>query len=168
MSEGEESISKAELLSAIHVERQKLEEMLARLDQAQMTEPGVEGEWSVKDILAHLVTWEGRMVRWLGEAQRGQVPHVPATWDDIHQLNAQSYQEQQDRPLENVLSDFQRSYHEALTTVEAFPEEDLVDPDRFEWRKGQPLWVMVAANTFWHYKEHAESIQAWLKGSPDR
>lgn len=168
VSEEVEPISKAELLNAIRVERQKLEQTLARLDQAQMTEPRVEGEWSVKDILAHLVAWEGRMVRWLGEAHRGQVPQIPATWDDVHQLNAQSYREQRDRSLEDVLLDFHRSYREALETVEAFPEGDLVDPDRFVWRKGQPLWVMVAANTSWHYKEHTESIRTWLEKSPAR
>lgn len=60
-----------------------------------------------------------------------------------------------------MLADFQDSYQQSLKAVEALSEEDLTDPNRFDWREGEPLWVMVAANTFWHYKEHGESIHAW-------
>jgi hypothetical protein len=27
------------------------------------------------------------------------------------------------------------------------------------------MWHMVAANTWWHYKEHGEAIRGWLKGA---
>ena len=29
-------------------------------------------------------------------------------------------------------------------------EDDLIDPQRFAWRKGDPMWHMVAANTWEH------------------
>jgi hypothetical protein len=65
--------------------------------------------------------------------------------------------------LERVLADFHRSYESALARVEALTEEDLVDPQRFAWRKGDPLWHMVAANMWEHYQEHRESIEKWLE-----
>jgi hypothetical protein len=30
----------------------------ARLSDAEMMQPGVTGDWSVRDILAHVTTWE--------------------------------------------------------------------------------------------------------------
>lgn len=162
MSETFEQIDKSELLVRIRAERERLEETLARLSEEQMVEPGVVDDWSVKDILAHLVTWEQRMVRWMDQALRGEVPDRPGSDEEIGRWNQQSYADNRDRPLAEVLTDFRESYPRALRAAETAPEDDLVDPDRFAWRNGLPLWVMVAANTSWHYREHGESIRAWL------
>ena len=43
-------------------------------------------------------------------------------------------------------------------------EEDLIDPQRFVWRGGNPMWHMVASNPGEHYQEHRESIENWRKG----
>lgn len=163
----EEQMSKSELLQRIQSERQRLEATLAQLSANQMTTPGVNDQWSIKDILAHITAWERRMVRWLEEAVRGEVPEMlPAgmTWDDLDEWNEQTYLDNRDRPLAEVLANFKSSYPQALKAVEAVSEEDLIDPHRFEWRAGKPLWEMVAANTFWHYKEHNKSIRIWLEG----
>ena len=166
MGEQIEQLTKAELVDAIRAARERLEKALAELGKEQMTQPGVESNWSVKDILAHIVAWEQRMVLWVGQALRGEVPAIPATWDEVHRLNEQSYWENRDRPLAEVLAEFQRSYREALDVVEAAPEQDLIDPERFGWREGVPLARVVAANTSWHYAEHLESIQGWLSNPP--
>ena len=163
----EEKMTKSRLLEEIQIEHQRLEKTLAMVDEEQMLIPGVIDVWTIKDILAHITVWEQRMVRWLGEAMSGEVAQMlPAgmTWDDLDEWNEQTYQEHRHRPLKEVLADFDLSYPQALTAAKEVPEQDLIDPDRFDWREGDPLWVMVAANTFWHYTEHEESIRAWLEG----
>jgi hypothetical protein len=42
-------------------------------------------------------------------------------------------------------------------------KHDLFDPDQFVRREGRPQWVMVAANTSWHYKEHEVTLADWLE-----
>ena len=161
-----EQLSKKKILELIESEQEALEKTLEGLSPQQMTQPGVESDWSVKDILAHITDWERRMVGWVEESLRGEVPERPApgmTWEDLDRLNEQTYLANKDRPLDEVLADFHSSYQQALTTVEALTEEDLIDPQRFEWRDGDPMWHMVAANTWWHYKEHHETINNWLK-----
>lgn len=162
MNEEVERITKSELLATIRSERGLLEAALSEVDVEQMTQPGVEGDWSVKDIVAHIVAWEQRMIGWVAAALRDEVPEVPRTWDVVHRLNEQIYLENRDRPLCDVLADLPRSYQEALRAAEDVSEDDLVDPDRFGWRAGEPLWKMVAANTWWHYREHCQSLRAWL------
>lgn len=162
----EEKMTRARLLEEIQIEHQRLEKTLVMVSEEQMLIPGVIDEWTVKDILAHITVWEQRMVRWLEEAMRGGVPKMlpdGMTWDDLDEWNEQTYQKHVDRPLEEVLADFERSYPQALKAAQEVSEQDLMDPDRFEWREGDPLWVMVAANTFWHYTEHEESIRTWLE-----
>ncbi len=161
-----EQMTKEHLIELTHLERRLLERALADVPDDQMAEPGAEGPWSVQDILAHIAVWEGRMVRWLEETLRGEVPEqLPPgmTWDDLDQMNEQTYRQHKDKPLAEVLSEFHRSYAQALKAVEAVPEAELLEPDRFAWRKGHPLWEMVAANMHRHYEEHRKGIRAWLE-----
>jgi dienelactone hydrolase len=158
---------KARLVELVEEEYSALQETLAQVPRERMTEPGVVGSWTVKDILAHIAAWQGRMARWVSDTLRGAVPQVlPAgmTWDDLDRWNEQTYLENRDRPLAEVLDEFARSYDQALEATRAATEDDLFDPARFPWREGRPLWVMVAANTFWHHAEHAQAIGQWLRG----
>lgn len=162
MRERIEQISKPELLARIRSERQNLEDTLAQLNEEQVIQPNIEGEFSVKDILAHITVWEKRMSRWVNETILGEIPEIPApdmTWDDLDQLNHQTYLENCDKPMDKVLEDFNLSFQEVLKVVENTSEEDLIEAERFRWREGHPLWKMVAANTWWHYKMPNESIR---------
>lgn len=156
-----EQMTKARLLEEIRMERERLEAVLAGMDEEQMLLPGVNGRWSVKDILAHIVVWEERMIRWLGETPQMLPPGM--TWDDIDQMNEQTYLEHRDWPLAEVLSAFRASYPQAVRAVEAVPEADLIEAGRFAWFGSDPLWHLVAANTSWHYAQHAKAIRAWLE-----
>ena len=79
--------------------------------------------------------------------------------DALNELNEQIYQENLNRTLENVLCDLDKTHAEALRLVEAGKEEDILNPNRFQLRGGEPLWEAIAANTFWHYEEHGEDIR---------
>ncbi|MCJ7584345.1 MAG: ClbS/DfsB family four-helix bundle protein [Anaerolineales bacterium] len=161
MSERIENITKSKLLIAIRAERKALEEVLAALTYDQMLQPGASGEWTVKDALAHISAWERRMLSWIGSHLRGEAPDVPLPWD-VERMNAETYAQVKDRPLAEVLEEFRRSYREALTLAESLSEEQLQTAYTDTWPMG-PLWLGVAANTDWHYKEHRKDIEAWLK-----
>ena len=57
--------TKALLLSESQKEHQALEEFLSTLSPEQMAQSGIVGEWSVKDVLAHLYEWEQMVLGWL-------------------------------------------------------------------------------------------------------
>ena len=163
----EEKMSKEKLIEEIKSERLHLVKTLEKISRQQMVTPGVMDDWTVKDLLAHITVWELRMIRWLEQTVRDEVPEMlppGMTWDDLDKWNEQTYQKHRHRDLDEVLADFEMSYPQALSAVQDISEDDLIDPDRYVWRDGRPLWEMVAANTSWHYKEHEETITNWLKG----
>ena len=84
-------LSKAEILNGIHSEYDLLEETLASLSEDQMMQPGVEGDWSVKDVMAHVATWQERMVGWVLEARQGKIPHQEVSEAQLHEWNHQDY-----------------------------------------------------------------------------
>jgi hypothetical protein len=147
--------TKATLLEAIHEERALLEKKFAKLTPEEMVWPGSMDNWSVKDILAHLMDWEQRFIGWYEAGWRGEEVHTPApgmTWCDLPQLNQQVYERHRDRPLEDVLTDFHASYRQILGLVEGMPEEEVFTAGYYPWTGQGALVGYIAANTCHHYR----------------
>jgi uncharacterized protein (TIGR03083 family) len=146
--------NKEDVLTAIHSERKVLEELIAPLSPEQMTAPGALGEWSVKDVLAHLVEWEQMFLGWYNAGLRGEKPALPAegyNWRQLNELNHVIYLKHKDRPLAEVLEDFAASYQQILEVVEKLDEEDMFGMGRFAWCGKLALEAYIAGNTSRHY-----------------
>jgi hypothetical protein len=170
MVSDDKALSKTEVVEAASAGRVRFRQLIGQLSEAQMTCPNVQGAWSVKDIVAHVTDWEERMVCWLGQAARGETPVMPEpgmTWEDLDRLNEQIYLASRDRPVAQVLDEFDRLDTHVIASVQAVSEEDLLTPGRFDWMRGEALWHLVAANTYWHYPAHADKIQTWLAGTDE-
>jgi hypothetical protein len=61
--------TKQELLESIRTTHAQLEKKFSQLTPKQMIWPGSMDNWSVKDILAHLVDWEQRFIGWYKKAK---------------------------------------------------------------------------------------------------
>ena len=162
-----EQIDKASILDQMRTKYAMLEEILTPLDNVQMTTAGVNGDWSIKDVLAHMTAWHYRLLNILHAAGRNEEPAIsgPASDEEVDRLNEHFYQENKLRSLDEVLNDFRSSYLQIVEEVHALNEEDLLDPQRFAWMGGVPLWRVLAGDTYDHYEEHSPSIQAWLAKS---
>ena len=160
-----ESMSQAQLTASIQAGHGLFKALLAELDAEAMLQPGVVGAWSVKDLVAHIVVHEQRMLSWVAERLGGRVPAAVQPYglpdDEIAVVNEKIYQENRDRPLSEVLADLDRVHAQVLRLVVEAPTVDLLDARRFALHGGEPLWAAVAANTFEHYEEHGRDIRAW-------
>jgi hypothetical protein len=155
-------------LPLIQTSRAALDNLVASLDEKSITVPGVEGEWSIKDILAHLAAWEARLTVWLEAALRGERaarPEPGLTWDAMDALNEQTYRANRDLPLTAVLRQAREIHVRLLQTVQAcLGQLSPADFERAPDGDGDeaPLKFQIAANTYEHYEEHVANIQAWL------
>ena len=154
-----DQINKSQLLDMIHTARTQWEALLAEIPAAWMTEPGMAGEWSVKDIIAH-ISW--------GERENIGVAQAHAlVGSDLWQLsederNAAVFEQNRARDLQDVLVESRHVFHQYLDAVAAISKADLNDPSRFpgmpaDWRP----WRILYDPT--HYEHHAQSIHAWLE-----
>lgn len=157
-----EEMTKSRLLGLIREERGLLEMILARLTHSQMFLAGVDGEWSVKAVLAHISAWERMMIDWTGSHLQGEKPDTPVPWDIDH-INAGIYTRIREKPLADVLEEFRGSYWDSLALVESMTEGQLHKVYDDTWPMG-PLWTGIAANMNWHYRDHRQDIQKWLAG----
>ncbi len=159
-----EQVDKTSILNEMSTSYAALEEILAPLDKTQYFTEGVIPGWSIKDMLAHIASWHHRLLAWLDAAVRNQEPTLSGldSVEEMDALNAQFYQENISRPLDEVLTDLRTTRQQIMDIVQAMPEEDLMSPHRFAWSKGEPLWQAIAGDTYEHYREHIAQIQEWL------
>ena len=151
----------ARLLAELGQEWSNIERICAGLSEAEMLTHGVQGDWSVKDVLVHLAAWEKLLLDRLGYIFTGQEPQYPAmsTWDDIHRFNAQVYEENRDRPLTSAVIEFRSLYQGVMTVLEALTDEQLNQTYTYDFPDDHlSLLQFIRANTIDHYREHCVGL----------
>lgn len=167
MSESTLPQTKAELLARMAQGWSAFEQALGRLSETQLTTPGPDGGWAVKDHLAHLAAWERgiaallqRQPRWaamgLGEAA---ISHL-----DEAGVNDLIYRQNKERPLAEVQADFHEAHRQMLAALERLSEAELFKP--YAYYQGEadgddtrPIIGWIVGNTYEHYAEH----QGWIE-----
>jgi len=156
--------NKAELLAQMQSGYGAFETLLAPLNAEQLSTPGVNGAWAVKDILVHLAAWQTRVSIRLEAIARHEEPQLdPVNTDEkMDAFNHETFAANRTRLPDEILADFRATVKRLYSNVEKADESDLFEPGRFAWLEGGMLWQSVAGNTFEHYEEHAPMIESWL------
>ena len=162
---GRRAKTKTELLDSIRTSREQLNQKFSSLTPNQMTWPGSMGDWSVKDILAHLVDWEQRFIKWYQVGLLGEEPVTPEpgiTWRQLPKLNQIGYQRHRNDSLADVLSNYENSYREILELIEGMSEEEIFTELTYSWTGSQSLLSWIAANTSSHYNWARRNIHSTI------
>jgi hypothetical protein len=118
---------------------------LNSVPEARWTEPGVCGDWSIKDLLGHVAVWDNIAVRKLGRKAKDADEATPAPAKTWQEINDETAARRASRTIEEQRDEMQQS-HANLLHVLAASEEFDVDH--------------LAANTWDHYPEHTEQVRA--------
>ncbi len=160
--------SREALLDAVRGLREELERVVAEAGEARMEQPGSFGEWTFKDLIAHLTGWRQATAARLEAGLRGEEPVF--TWpaqldeeDDLDEINRWFYETNRDKPLAVVLRESRETFERVERAVAALPEDALLEPGRFPWLGDAALGPAVVRGTLGHYhEEHEPDIRAWL------
>jgi hypothetical protein len=145
--------------------RQKL---LVRLDRAwgafkdsytglsdpELLDPGVTGAWSVRDIIAHVTTWEEEALKHLPVVLEGKrPPRYSVIHGGIDTFNAKTTEQKKSLSLPEVFRSQEDIHRRLIELVEAVPEDQLGGDTRFRRR--------LRLDTYGHYPQHADAIRKW-------
>lgn len=158
--------NKQELYDVIHKERTKLDNALAGLSDAHKVQPGACGDLSVKDILAHLVDWEQRVMRWYRAGLQGEVPKTPDehyNWRELPALNQAIYEKYRDWPLQDVEQAYQQSFVDCLALLNQIKAEELFTPGFYPWTGNGMLRDYFNSCTASHYRWASKLIRDYSK-----
>jgi hypothetical protein len=160
-----DKMKKQEILNNLETSREKFLDAVDPLNSSDFMISGVVGEWSIKDILAHLSRWEAELIKMLWQIRHGMRPtsiHFEKNFA-VDQINIQWFTEAKHRPLDRVMEDFHAVRIQTVLNVEQFTERDLTDPLRYRWLKKVPLSRYIAHDSFEHEQEHLEEIKSWIE-----
>jgi len=148
-------VSKADFLERMRTARAALNEAISGLTEDQMSQDIVAGEWSVKDIIAHLAAWQGEVVVALervGPADSGALID-----ESVDQWNARRVDERRRLPLVDVIQEFQDT-HDKLLTLLAARSDERIPLGPAGWDETSKLWWLTE-----HDSEHTEAVRAYRR-----
>ena len=163
---------KTHILAALREEFERWQEVLAGLNEAQITDPRMPDNRSIKDDVGHLWAWQQRTIARVEAAVNGRDPVFPA-WpagldpDDeeegnTNQINAWIYESNREQSWSTVRSNWTQGFQRLLELAESVTERDLLDSGKYPWLNGRPL-ALIPLATYDHHQEHLDVLLAWLR-----
>jgi len=166
-------MKKRRFLHHLLAERDKFERLLNQLGFArQITISGVTGQWSVKDIIAHIMSYEQYTADRLAEIIHGE-PYTPARTPaeldtflekfgypdfgsdllDDDGPNAWIVEKYKNISLDDIVAHEIQAFGAIVSGLDALSETQLDQHHLFE---------NITSNTYEHYREHSRDIERWL------
>lgn len=128
----------------------------AGLSEAELLEPGVTEAWSVKDIIAHVTTWEEEALKHVPVMLRGgRPPRYSVTYGGIDAFNARMTAQKSALTLSEVLAQQETVHRRLIALIEGLPADQLGAKARVRRR--------LRLDTYGHYPIHASAIRRWRK-----
>ena len=129
-------------------------ESYAGLPDAALLEPGVAGDWSVKDVLAHVNTWQEEALQQLPViAAGGTPPRYGSTYGGIDAFNARMAERKRGMSLAEVRRRLDETHRRLIALIRSVPEHHLTGETRFRRR--------LRLDTYGHYRLHERGIREW-------
>jgi hypothetical protein len=145
-------LNRDQLLDRIDRHWRDFNDALAGLRDTVMLEPGVVEGWSVKDVIAHIATWDGEALKALPLIMQGR---RPPRYGGVDNFNARQYETNARLSLPDARETLSSTHTRLLDFLATVPESWFATETRFRHRLRLDTWS--------HYPEHTEAILAWRK-----
>jgi hypothetical protein len=130
------------------------QESYAGLPDAALLEPGVVGDWSGKDVLAHVNTWQEEALEHLPVIAAGGTPERYATtYGGIDTFNARMAERKRDLSLADLRRRLDETQRRLVELIRSLPDDQLIGDTRFRRR--------LRLDTYGHYHLHTRGILEW-------
>jgi hypothetical protein len=154
---------KAEILARMAESRRELQSALDRAGPELLQRPASWGEWTLKDLIAHISFWHTIATDRLQKFMTGRAEEIQFFQDstesfhsksEIDEVNENVYRANKDRPLAEMLEQLDITYQALRTAAKQIPArvypEDQQPSSVRDW---------IAGNSFAHYEEHIADIE---------
>lgn len=145
---------------------QKVEDVIQKLSKEQMVEEKVLGDWSVKDILAHLSAWSWEVVKEIDRILQNK-----ATWHRHYfekkgedGFNQREVAKRKSRSLKSIVYEWEESFQAEMSRLDTLTEEEWVhQSNQDKWKDGKPITVFSLYDYEYqgeqHETAHAQQIR---------
>ena len=132
--------------------------LLESLTPEQAEEPGYYPDWSVKDLMAHVASWQAEAEMAFQQMRNGTYRPAPL---DVDELNRRFHEANRDQPLPVVRAELWAARTRMLAELNALPAVT----------EEAARWFLESGPE--HYREHLPRLRQWVRelrsrGEPSR
>ena len=147
-------MNKQQLIDKLEKTWADFHQTYAGLTPEELVRPGVMGEWSVKDLLAHVSWWEEETLKHLPEVLQGIRPQrYSILYGGIDAFNALMTEKWQALSLAETQKMVEETHAALITYLQTVSKEPFTSDSRFRRR--------LRLDTYGHYPIHAQAIRTW-------
>ena len=147
-------MKRQQILDTLAATWKDFEDSYAGLSDTLLLQSRVTGDWSVRDIIAHVTWWEQEALKHLPVIREGgRSPRYSVTYGGIDAFNAMMTEQRRGLGLATVLQQHDDVHAALIDYVRQAPEELFVRETRFRRR--------LKFDTYGHYPIHAKAIRDW-------
>jgi len=150
----------AEIIADLEYGRSTLLAAIEGLSRRELTEKNIYPEWTIKDVLAHIVGWDHRVIKILPLIVQDKADQVPGV--DVPEQNRRSVAAWRDKSFDEVLAEIHATHRQILEFIGSL---DHVEIDRRHNRNGRVITIRsyILDIMTEHERRHAMEIEQWRK-----
>jgi hypothetical protein len=148
------------IVSDLNYSRSVLWQSIAGLSRREMSEIPIYEGWMVKDVLAHVIGWDQRVLRTLPLILQNRASEIPSV--EVDDFNRESVNAWRDKSLAEIKAALQATHSRI---VEIIGSLDHMEIDMRRERNGRIVTIrsyIIDIMTD-HDREHAAEIELWRK-----
>jgi uncharacterized damage-inducible protein DinB len=156
----DDNVTKSEFVERLVSARHRWDAAVDRIPPEEALKPGFCGDWSLKDVIAHITWYEREMIEMLDRRDFAG----SKLWElPTDERNAVIREQTGGGTLAERLGEARQAFERLIELIDSLTDNDLNDPASFpgmppEWKP----WQVLASNTYEHYEDHLPQAEAFL------
>jgi hypothetical protein len=155
-------MNKSDLINQLNTAHRRLLRLLQPFSQNAFEQP-IAGDWTTKDICAHLAFWNWEAKKAIEQTLRDERPVMMLDANDA-KINRREWERARSLPLPNVMDDFRRSQQALVAQLQLLNEADIYKTTAHfsgDHKNANAAWII--GGIIEHYQEHTQSIASGLE-----
>lgn len=149
-------------LDVLHYGHRTLMSNLETFPKEEYLTSGACGKWSVKDILAHLASYEQVLAEVTMELQGEQPTPTLDVFRTEERFNDREVEDRREQSFEGTLEEYVGCFEHAVASVADLPEARLVETGALAWYGEEyDLEDFLIYSFYGHKREHSAQIAAF-------
>lgn len=149
------SRTKDEVIETIETSFTVFNRQLRRLDRKDFIRPGLIGNWSVKEMVAHIAAWQELCFTAILEILANIRPSINYNDELYDAFNEVVVEYSRRLTTKEVIQWFKQSNARLTSLISSLPKREL--------KEGTRIYEWIANSTWEHFVEHERELQRYLR-----
>lgn len=164
--------TRADAIRTLEEGHRAIGELTGKLTDEQLTRPATigGGDWSAKDLIGHIASWEGYTLEALQEWRRGERPWVEDVFTNAEtdRVNDEAVERSHPISLEEIQARAEQHHHDLVAAIASLADEEWTSKAPYATKRRTTLAALLGSVTgapkqpFGHAFAHLPDLEAYV------